>query len=194
MSEKHFFFVCGPHCTGKTTILKNLKARKIIDFNGSEIGKDLYYSRKFQVDGQLDDFEQEVAKLEIARDKTLYSDHDMNIAVSETWHPGNLAYAKVRNPHCVKGLIEYVKRSPFISSARGIWLRISREIIAARTKTFADDPAWAADFYTRIDSEIESCLNALDLYERTTILNAEISLQDVEDQIAAIISEQAGVQ
>ena len=189
MFEKRFFFLCGSHCTGKTTILKHLKNRNIIDYNGSEIGKDLYYRRKFQVDGQKEDFEQEVARLEIARDDELLSDSSLKTIAVETWHPGNLAYAKVRNPHCIDFLADYVKRSPFLSFARGIWLRIPWELIYERTRTFADSPAWAADFYTQIDSELEYCLRNLDLHEKTTVINAEDTLDAVENRVAEIISD-----
>jgi hypothetical protein len=191
--RKHFFFLCGSHCTGKTTILHRLKSKKVIDFNGSELGKDLFYSRKFQVDCQTDLFEREVTTLELERDKKIIVDDDIMIAASETWHPGNLAYAKVRNPHCVDDLLaNYIKKTPLISSAQGIWLRIPWELIYKRTKTFADSPEWAADFYTEIDKKIEDSLKSLDLYERTTIISAEDDLADVESQVAQVISRQTG--
>ncbi len=35
-------FLCGPHCSGKTTILKKLLSEKRIDYFGHEIGKEFF--------------------------------------------------------------------------------------------------------------------------------------------------------
>ena len=63
-----------------------------------------------------------MAYLELERDNKLVN-HDGIIGI-ETWHPGNLAYALVRNPDCVDDLIKLAKQSSLLPSAKGLWLRM----------------------------------------------------------------------
>lgn len=175
------FFICGPHCSGKTSILSTLMDQGIIDVRGSEIGKDLFYERKFMTSAQGPEFEFEVAQKELDRDNT-FTDGDKIIGV-ETWHPGNISYALVRNPETMEKLIEMANQSPFINNAYGIWLRIPPNIIKERTQTFKDDPEWAADFYTKIDSHLENVLSALNLLDKTIIIDASGSFDEVVELV-----------
>jgi len=185
-----FFFVCGPHCCGKTTILETLDAEGLVDFRGAEIGKELYYERRFQPASQDRDFEVEVARKELERDGALAGRE--GVQGVETWHPGNLAYAAVRNPRCLDELIELAKRSPLLPFARGIRLRLSPREIARRTKTFSSDPWWAADFYSRIDARMEECLRRLGLRERTLVARADGPLEAVTERVRSWLRSQRG--
>jgi len=169
-------FVCGIHCSGKTSILQHLEINKHISYRCHEIGKDLYYERKFKPDSQNVDFELEVAQKEFERDIKLIN-HDGVVAI-ETWHPGNLAYASVRNPSSVNNLIEIARKSPLLYVAKGLWLKMDHAEIHKRSVTFKDDTNWAVDFYKKIDLEIEKSLISLDLLDNTTILNANETFSD----------------
>lgn len=184
MSSK-IIFICGPHCSGKTSILKALMEQNIIGFRGSEIGKDLYYERKFMTSKQDAEFEFEIAQKELERDNN-YSNESKLIGV-ETWHPGNIAYAAVRNPETVKQLIEIAKKSPLIDEAYGIWLRIPSETIKQRTKTFENESDWAAKFYSEIDDNIEMSLSGLGLLEKTTIIDAEKPIEQAIEEVIKVI-------
>lgn len=179
-------FVCGPHCGGKTSILKELYSRGIIESRGSEIGKDLYYKRRFQTEAQNHDFEIEVATRELDRDIHYYSNVTGLIGV-ETWHPGNLAYAAVRNPDSIPELIETAKKSPFIKDAIGIWLRIPRNVIEERTLTFKNNKEWAGEFYSKIDSQFELMLDKLGLFSNTFCIDANRSKEEVFSEVSRLI-------
>ena len=174
-------FVCGPHCSGKTSVLKALQSSGNITLRGSEIGKDLYYERRFQTESQNHDFEIEVATRELERD--LYYTNMEGIIGVETWHPGNIAYAAVRNPGSIGELIEMAQKSPFIKDAIGVWLRIPKDVIKERTQTFKGDKDWAAEFYNKIDSKLETILNNLGLLSRTICINANRPRDEVIDEV-----------
>jgi len=170
-------FLCGRHASGKTSIRNELERQGIISFNGPEIGKRLYYKRKFSPEAQGPKFELEVAHLELERDNSLVECD--GITMVETWHPGNMAYAQVRNPEILSDLKDIAEKSPFLHEAHGIWLRISNDALKERTKTFADDPEKAAKFYQQIDDSIGPCLDILKLRSRTVSIQAEGPLEEV---------------
>ncbi len=178
-------FLCGPHCSGKTTILKKLLNEKRIDYFGHEIGKEFFYKRKsygFKTEETGIDFEFEVTHLELNRDISL--NDDKGIIGIETWHPGNLAYALNRNPHVFSDLLNLIKqKSPLLANAKGIWFRVSRDNIKRRTLTFSDRPDWAAEFYTKIDSLMKKCLNDLEIFDHTTMIDANKPFVDVYNQV-----------
>lgn len=170
-------FLCGPHCSGKTTILKDFEARGLIGFRGSEIGKDLYYERRLDTAAQGVGFEEEVLDREIIRDLQIAS--SPLLAAVETWHPGNVAYAMVRNPSAVEQLVAKAKKSPLLQHARGVWLQLDRADIMARTRTFSDKAAWAADFYSQVQDAIPLALRRLGLADQITTIDARAALPDV---------------
>ncbi|MCP8970944.1 hypothetical protein [Ectobacillus ponti] len=179
------FFICGPHCSGKTSILKALHQRGDISMRGSEIGKDLYYARKFQTAAQGHTFEMEVANCELRRDIAYVSTE--GVVGVETWHPGNIAYAAVRNPDSVSQLVEVARKSPFLQQAQGIWLRIPKGIIEERTQTFKDDREWAGDFYSRIDAALEGVLESLGMLSRTVCIDTSKPLNEVLEEVSKLI-------
>jgi len=186
MNIKTLFFICGPHCSGKTSIIRDLGKEIPFLTTGHEIGKEFYYKRKaagFSTDGAGEEFEYEVANAELARDHGLSSG---SYALMETWHPGNLAYALMRNPEAAPRLAAHIKRnSRIISSGRVIGIRVlvSRENICRRTRTFADAPEWAADFYSSISSLIPQALQMLGLEKHTITIDGNQGYDQVKAQI-----------
>lgn len=180
-------FICGTHATGKTSILKKLEASSIISERGSELGKDLYYQRNFKTEEQGAEFEKEIVELELERDNRIKEKEGI-IAV-ETWHPGNLAYADIRNKEIIKELIEDVNSSPFIEKAIGIWLRVPIDEVIKRTKTFEDKKEWAREFYEEIDVNIGKFLKKLNLLDKTYIVDANKSFNNVYSDVEDIIKK-----
>ncbi|MDR2730332.1 MAG: hypothetical protein LBB81_05475 [Treponema sp.] len=162
MDNQTIIYLCGPHTAGKTSIIKSLQDDSTIDYTGGEIGKELYYSRSLNTVKQDENFELEVTQLELKRDAFIFQ-NKYKISVVESWHTGNLAYAMVRNPHSAGKLVPLINTSPLLQRSYGIWLRVSKENIFKRTKTFSKDREWASEFYTLIDSKIESCFKMLNL-------------------------------
>jgi nicotinamide riboside kinase len=170
-------FVCGPHSAGKTTIISRLKANGVVSISGDEIGKRLFYERRLQPETQGPEFEHEVINQELARDAAL--ENIDGIKIVETWHPGNLAYAAIRNPSLVPSLRDKCLESPMITRAYGIYLKIPYETIGVRTKTFSGNRQWAQTFYGQIDSQLPIMLNLLGLTSRTCRVDASLPLDVV---------------
>ena len=179
-------FFCGPHCSGKTTILKTLYKEGLLNSWKFEIGKDLFYKRRLKTEIQDANFEFEVSELELKRDLEI-AENETGLVGIETWHPGNLAYAMVRNAQIVPNLIEIMKTSPLIQEAHGIWLHIPAEVIFQRTKTFENDRAWAADFYTKIENNLQYCLKELGLQDRIISIDSNRELTSVIEDVKSEI-------
>lgn len=190
-SKQALIYLCGPHTAGKTTILKSLQNRGDIDYTGDEIGKKLFYERKFTPEEQDENFELEIIRLELERDSLIVQKNYL-ISVVESWHIGNLAYAMVRNPRSVDDLVKLISTSPLIQRSYGIWLRVSKENIFNRTQTFSSDRKWASEFYSLIDSKIDSCFKILG-FTNYFILDADrelgANISDVHNIIQSIIKE-----
>lgn len=183
------FFICGPHCSGKTSIINRLYEDGIISYAGDEIGKKLYYARRLITDKQNSDFELEVSQMELERDESL--DTKNKICCIETWHPGNLAYAAVRNPYFLPKLLEECKKSKILNNAHGILLRAPIGKISQRTKTFSDKKEWAEEFYRKIDNNLDLCIDLLGLKERTIEIISNDGIENlyclVKNEIQKII-------
>lgn len=175
------FFLCGPHCSGKTSILEKLHDEGIIEYRATEIGKDLYYQRKLVTSAQDEEFEFEVTRLELDRDKDIYlSDKHVGI---ETWHPGNMAYAMIRNPDCVSALKKVMLQTPLLNEIIPIRISVSKVNIYNRTKTFSDDRQWASEFYSKIDNKLDSCLNELGLLDITMRVDGNKPFKEVYEEV-----------
>lgn len=184
-------YLCGAHAAGKTTIRESLKNHPDVDYyNGVEIGKKLYYEaedNKNFTANQNEEFEKKITQMELARDADILQ-KAYKIAVVETWHVGNLAYAMKRNPNSADVLVKLAHTSPFFHKSFGIWLRVSKETIFQRTKTFSEDREWASEFYADIDSKIELCFQMLGITnDNYCILDANRTLEKNINDVHNII-------
>ncbi len=186
-----FFFVCGPHCSGKTSIIARLREEGIIATAGEEIGKKFYYERKapgFDTALAGEDFEYEVTTAELKRDYLITSTGAA--AALETWHPGNLAYVLQRTPRVFDPLVRLIRQaSPFFTTGNitGIRLTVSRDVIRQRTRTFADNRDWAADFYFRMNELLPLCLSALHLESSTITIDADRPYEEVYQEVKRVM-------
>lgn len=178
-------FLCGPHCSGKSSILRLLYEEGVLSTWGEEIGKNLFYQRRFDTEKQGKEFEFEVTEMELQRDAVFLNGH--GIIGIETWHPGNLAYAMVRNTETFSDLLFRMKESPLISCTYGIRLYISPQTIADRTETFENNKMWAVDFYTKIDENLDFCIEQLGLQKRSIWINADQELATVITEVKQAI-------
>jgi len=184
------FFMCGPHACGKTTILQKLEHNGDIVFRGEEIGKKLYYQRKFKTDAVGNDFELEIAELELKRDTEL-AFHTGIVGV-ETWHPGNMAYAAVRNPDILPALQKIALTSPMIECAFGVWVSIGINEIRSRTKTFRGNEQWACEFYEKVNAQLESCFKMLGIRDRVTVIDGTPPIEEVIRSVRSVICKHKG--
>ena len=129
-----------------------------------------------------------MADAELLRDADLVGSA-APIAV-ETWHPGNLAYVLVRNEALYPEMVHHIKsNSSALSNGKvlGITLDVSPDSIKKRTKTFADNPEWAADFYSRVNGFLPQTLQALGLESSTVSIDANKSFEETYQQVKSII-------
>lgn len=180
-----FMFICGPHASGKTSILRALERGNIITGCGYEIGKEIFYKDKGIPDQRDEAFEVELTRMELERDMNFAN--LPGVSMSETWHPGNLAYVAVRNPKSFKRLRDLMMTSPLIKTAWGIKLLTTPEQMHERTKTFSDNKEWAVDFHSRVGDKIDECLEALGLTGRTVTLATDGGLDYVVERVKDFI-------
>ena len=170
-----FMFICGPHASGKTSILRALERDNVITGCGYEIGKEIFYQDKGIPDQRDENFEIALTKMELERDMKFLN--MPGVSISETWHPGNLAYVAVRNPKSVKRLSAIMRTSPLIETAWGIKLLTTPEQMHERTKTFSDNKEWAVDFHSKVGEKIDECLYELNLTARTVTVDTSGGLE-----------------
>lgn len=182
-----FIFICGPHASGKTSILRALERDNVITGCGYEIGKEIFYRDKGIPDKRDEAFEVELTKMELERD--MYFANLPGVSVSETWHPGNLAYVAVRNPKSFRRLSALMRTSPLIETAWGIKLLTTPEQMHERTKTFSDNKEWAVDFHSRVGEKIDDCLYELGLMARTVAIDTSGGLDYVVERVKDIIRD-----
>ena len=180
-----FMFICGPHASGKTSILRALERDNVITGCGYEIGKEIFYRDKGQPDTRDEDFEVALTKMELERDREFAN--LPGVSVSETWHPGNLAYVAVRNPKSFRRLSALMRTSPLIEYAWGIKLLTTPEQMHERTQTFSGNKDWAVDFHSRVGDKIDECLYELGLTARTVTLDTSGGLDYTVRRVKEII-------
>ena len=170
-----FMFICGPHASGKTSILRALERDNVITGCGYEIGKEIFYRDRGHPEKRDEEFEVALTRMELERD---YRFAKMpGVSASETWHPGNLAYVAVRNPKSFKRLSAIMRTSPLIETAWGIKLLTTPEQMHERTNTFSENKTWAVDFHSRVGEKIDDCLYELGLMARTVSVDTSGGLE-----------------
>ncbi|MCO4756114.1 MAG: hypothetical protein KC478_16650 [Bacteriovoracaceae bacterium] len=189
MSKK--YCLVGAHTAGKTSIGKRLLHESHIDYFGHEIGKEYFYSGDLDPDTAGVAYEHAITKQEVDRDHLIFNNYKDSTCVLETWHIGNLAYLLTRNPSGEKELIEVIKRSPIIESVDIIYLTVSRDNIISRTTNFKDDPHGAAEFYLKIQDNIEKVISNLKLEHRVCRINADQDFEDVFGLVCDRVSQEA---
>ncbi len=85
----------GIHTSGKTTVGERLHLLGIPYY--LEIGNELIKTVDFSSPKAVEWLDREIMRREIERDDLLLSQEEQ-VAVVETWHIGNIAYAQIRNP------------------------------------------------------------------------------------------------
>lgn len=187
----HIVFISGPHCSGKSSIIRNLTERRAADASGHEIGKEFYYKRRdagFATQKADSGFEQEVTDAEINRDLAYLG--GSGIALVESWHPGNLAYIMKRNPeYIIPAVRRIIDGSPYISNGHvtGIRIEVSAENIYKRTKTFSNDREWAAEFYGEINTLLPEALDMLGLTAKTVTIDGNRPFELVQADVAQAV-------
>lgn len=100
---KRIIVLNGVHSSGKSTIGKSLAERdNRLEFF-YEIGGELRDEVDYNSLTTYDEYDAEIFRRELLRDSKLID--TVRIPVVETWHVGNIAYAMLRSPSLVPGLL-----------------------------------------------------------------------------------------
>ena len=119
----------GIHTSGKTTIGKRLHSLGIPYYK--EIGDELIKTVDFSSPEKVAWFDGEIMKRELQRDNTLFS-VDSGMAVVETWHIGNIAYAMIRTPAVAREYAARLKDQFTKCNAVHLFLDINEETFRQR--------------------------------------------------------------
>lgn len=121
----------GVHGAGKSTIARLFVERDRGFAYFPEIGGQLRREVSYNALQSKEDFDLEVMKREMARDKQLLI--DPKIPVIETWHIGNMAYALARNPHLFPNYREGLSKQLLLFDPTAILLDIAWDTFRLRT-------------------------------------------------------------
>jgi len=143
-------------------------------------------------------FDRELMELEFERDKTL----EDKLYVFETWHPGNLAWVKLRSPNVEREyggrLMETLKTVPVFCVMLNIDNResLSRSAQPSKideTRTRDEKPEWLDpskeyDYHKALDTIRGNRLEVMkDYYLQFTVVNANKPIDEVVSEVDNII-------
>ena len=186
----HTLVLIGPHGSGKTTLglcLGNqLGWRRDVEIGEVLRREALSRNDNAHALASQPDFDLEVTRAELRRDAA-----SIGPRIIETWHPGNLAYAQLRNPDLAKHL-EPVLRNAVQARSRRLGrvlvqpLGIDRvSAVARRSEPGPDD---LVDFFLRVGE------GAMEIAERWGLEVAPLIHTDqcTVESAAALIAARVG--
>jgi len=128
----------GIHGAGKSTMARLFVERNQGFAYFPEIGGQLRQEVSYNAFQSKEDFDLEVMKRELARDKQLLI--DPKSPVVETWHIGNMAYILARNPHLFPSYQEAFNKQLLLFHPTAILLDIAWDTFRSRaTEKIASD-------------------------------------------------------
>jgi len=152
---KKIIVLSGIPSSGKTTIGKLLNKKGY--FYVPEIAEQLIkkgVTTGVDANPMLD---KTIMEVELQRDKYLFS-LNKNLLVIETWHPGNIAYACLRNPPIAKQYKQIFQKILKYHKVFGIYLNIPLDIFWKRTVKYKRDGRQEiVMFFKRLQNEILAC-------------------------------------
>lgn len=171
----------GIHGSGKTFLGNKLQLSGIPFF--SEIGKDLRNKSSDSVNVPQEEFDSKVLECELERDKQILENHE--VLSIETWHIGNLAFAKTRESKSVVERYETQLRKYLTQyTILIVKLEIDDETFINRASEKGITPIIALEFYRKLEKELDNVLN--DVQEMTNITLWHRDMKSVDELVSEI--------
>lgn len=152
----------GPHAAGKTSLGHALSALLCVPFR-SEVGAELRRVRRLTRPNEdalspQPEFDRHVLEADLARDA------GPPWGVVETWHPGNLAYARLRSPAVAAALERPLRRACARAGAVLVVPVVApQSVLRARLSEPGPSPCTSLRFFARVAREAERAARDLGL-------------------------------
>lgn len=174
----------GVHGAGKSTIARLFVERNRGFAYFPEIGGQLRREVSYNALHSKEDFDLEVMKREMARDKQLLI--DPKTPVVETWHIGNMAYALARNPQLFEVYRGAITKQLRLFEPTGIMLDITWDTFRSRIteKIGADEIDKLTAFYQEVLN------NTIEAYKQFEIPHFRVKNEDFPDESIKIAQEE----
>ncbi len=177
--------IVGPHGVGKTTVGR-LVARRLGWRWDPEIGLQLRREAlerdpSATADRPQPGFDQEVFRRELLRDAQSRGVH----RVVETWHPGNLAYARQRNPELADTWERCLAAAARSAGAVVLPLVCDRAVLAARRSEPGGPDI--VDFFLRVGEEARAIARDWGLVVLHPLDTSRLRPPDLAAQVAEAI-------
>jgi hypothetical protein len=174
-TRKALLVLLGPHGAGKTAIGSSMPKTEYAFFR--EVGRELRSKVDFDVTTSCFLFDQEVMKLELARDTALRS--ETRLPVIETWHVGNIAFALARgHSDLASRYLGYTREQLSLFDPAIVRLKVSDEVFVSRVTESRVSSVEALSFYRRVESHYSRILVDLGIPdgERVIVLEEDAQL------------------
>ena len=167
--------IVGAHGSGKSTLGRALAGALGWEFH-HELGEELRLRRLARDPGAhallaQEEFDAELMGLELERDARV-----CGARVVETWHPGNLAYARRRSPQAAQRYLEALRARGPLRQAWVLPLAISQETAQERLREPGPGAEATAHFFWSVGREAREQAEALGLALLPTIHTDQLDL------------------
>lgn len=183
---KEIVVLNGIHGSGKSTLGEIMLNCGYLYF--PEIGREVRRKVQYTVFEQIEDFDKEVMRQELNRDSIILGSNG-RIAI-ETWHPGNIAYAMIRNLQVAKEYKHQFANSLKFFEPTFITLDISRQTFIDRASENTGDKnmedLW--QFYQEIRRNTFQIYQEFDLNYH--VIDANKELDEVAREANIALKEQ----
>lgn len=186
MKKSKMHILVGIHTSGKSSTGRNLSEHGFSFFPEIALDsiRDVGSSRPpWELDSSFDEL---VIRSELERDEVLLVQPRPFFV--ESWHIGNLAHARLRDPNIADGYEEQIQGRVRQFNPLVYFLDIPPDIIPARTEYFSSsqDRRSAVAFYSRVRTELFKVIDLLSL--DPTIIDAS---RDIETTTQTILEREA---
>lgn len=185
--KKEVIILLGMHASGKTSAGKFLETRGFSFF--PEIGEQIRRQVNFDFLTSVEWFDEKVMKRELARDREVINSPQP--AAIETWHIGNIAYARIRSPLVAERYFNELQRQLDFIGPMCLLFQISEDTFRKRAKEplASGTENDRARFFLQVERNLLQVLSDLNLGYKAIDGNQSLDLMLTQIEQAIKIKE-----